>query len=167
MHQLIASYLFQNKTCPLPGIGNLSVTTTAAKADFSNKMIAAPAPFINFIPDEANAAALLSYVALKTNSNTWEAAEALDHFCDHLKTGFSTDALTRLEGVGDFVVDINGEIKFQQALLPSFFLQPVTAERVIHPQSEHSMLVGDKETTNTLMTEYFNEETKVKDRWWF
>ena len=40
------------------------------------------------------------------------------------------------------------------------------AERVIHPQAEHSILVGDKETTNTVMTDYFNEEPVVKDRWW-
>jgi hypothetical protein len=51
--------------------------------------------------------------------------------------------------------------------LPAAFLQPVKAERVIHPEAEHQILVGDKETTNTLMTEYFSEEVHVKkNRWW-
>ena len=48
MHHLIASYLFQNKTCPLPGLGTLSINTSAAEADFTIKQIAAPKPVIQF-----------------------------------------------------------------------------------------------------------------------
>ena len=37
---------------------------------------------------------------------------------------------------------------------------------MVHPDSEHAILVGDKESTNTAMTEYYNEELAPKDRWW-
>ncbi|MBL0146223.1 MAG: hypothetical protein IPP48_11050 [Chitinophagaceae bacterium] len=40
------------------------------------------------------------------------------------------------------------------------------AERVIHEAAEHNMLVGDKETTTTQMTEYYADTSVVKDRWW-
>ncbi len=166
MHHLIASYLFQNKNCPLPGLGNLSLTGGEANADFTNKVINAPIASINFVPGETNATGLLSFVATSTNSSTYEATEALDHFCDNLKNNITVDSPARLEGVGDFFVNNNGDINFEPVQLPAEFLQQVKAERVIHPQAEHSILVGDKETTNTLMTEFFNEDAVVKDRWW-
>ena len=50
--------------------------------------------------------------------------------------------------------------------MPSAFFQSVVAERVIHPQAEHQILVGDKETTNTVMTEFLTEKPEVRDRWW-
>jgi hypothetical protein len=167
MQQLIASYLFQNKTCPLPGLGTLSIHTSSAQSDFTNQQIAAPAPVIEFSGAETNAADLLNYVAAKTNSNNYEATEALDHFCDNLKNEISQNAWAKLGSIGNFIVDNNGNIIFEQLALPAVFLQPVFAERVIHPKAEHHILVGDKETTNKMMAEYFNEETPVaKNRWW-
>jgi hypothetical protein len=60
----------------------------------------------------------------------------------------------------------SGVIIFEAVPVPEIFLQPVNAERVIHPEAEHAILVGDKETTNTEMTEYFSETTEQKSRWW-
>lgn len=166
MHHLIASYLFQNKTCPIPGLGTLTVHVSGAKADFTNQQIAAPEPFIQFTDRETNAVGFLNYVAAKTHSNTYEVTEALNHFCDDLKKGISSHAKASLDGVGNFVVDNNGNIIFEQLVLPAAFRQPAFAERVIHPKSEHHILVGDKETTNTLMTELLSEKPGEKDRWW-
>lgn len=166
MHQLIASYLFQHKTCPLPGIGSLSLSTSSAAPDFSNKIINAPTSSIGLIPDEADAAPFLAYIALQTNSDHYEASSALDHFCDGLKTEVKARSAAKLEGIGDLVVDSNGDISFVAQELPKDFVQPVTAERVMRPQAEHNILVGDKETTNIEMTEYFNVEKEKKDLWW-
>jgi len=166
MHQLIASYLFQNKTCPLPGLGTLSIHTGRAETDFSNHRITAPEPVIEFKERETSATGLLNYVAHKTNSDQHEVTEALDHFCDHLKNEISVHSKAVLAGVGSFVAGHNGNIIFEQAALPAVFLNPVTAERVIHPKTEHTILVGDKEMTNRIMTEYFNIAPSVKDKWW-
>ena len=166
MHQLIASYLFQNKICPLPGLGSLSLSTNSAQPDFSNKTIHSPKASIDLIHGEVDAAPFLAYIARQTNSDAHEAASALDHFCDGLKNEASTHFNAKLEGVGNFVVNSNGDISFVALDLPQAFVQPVTAERVVRPQAEHNILVGDKETTNIEMAEYFNEETATKDRWW-
>ena len=162
MHDLIASYLFQNKTCPLPGLGNLSVTTTGAQSDFSNNVIIPPVSSIQFTPGETDTASLLTWLANKTNSDKQEASSALDNFCDQLKNNSGSN----LDGVGNFVVNSNGEINFVPIELPGAFTQPVTAERVIRLDAQHEMLVGDKQTTNIAMTEYLNEESPKKDRWW-
>lgn len=167
MQQLIASFLFQNKTCPLPGLGTLSIHTSSAESEFTNQQILAPQPVIEFSGKETNAADLLQYIATKTNMQSHEAAGALEHYCSDLKNEISKNAWAKLEGIGNFIVDNNGKIIFEQLALPPFFIQPVFAERVIHPKAEHNILVGDKETTNTMMTEYFNDESPVaKSRWW-
>lgn len=162
MQKLIASFLFQHKYCPLPGVGTLSISNGEAAADFTNKTIAAPKPLIHFTNTETEPSGLLDYLAASTDGSRIEATEALGHFCDTLKK----ESNTKLESIGNFFVDDAGNISFAQEELPQTFLQPVYAERVIRPDEEHNILVGDRETTNTMMTGYFNETPAVKDRWW-
>jgi nucleoid DNA-binding protein len=166
MQELIASFLFQNNSCPLPGLGTLSVRTSGAVSDFTEKKIGPPTPEIRFDPNESNAAALLGYLARKTNSAPMDALEALKQYCNELKSDISTNQAASLPGVGKFYVDANGKLGFTPEVIPAGFLKPVPAERVIHPEASHAILVGDKETTSTEMTEYFNETVVKKDRWW-
>ena len=164
MHQLIASYLFQNKTCPLPGLGTLSIQSSGAESDFTIHQIAAPWPLIQFSDKETSTTGLLNYVSVKSGDGN--ASVALDNFCSGLKNEISQNAWAKLEGIGSFVVDNNGNIIFEQSALPAEFTQPVLAERVIHPGSEHTMIVGDRETSNRVMTEYFSETPIAKKPWW-
>lgn len=166
MQQLIASYLFQNKHCPLPGFGSLFMQITAAETDFTNHLISAPRQVIHFSDKDINAANFVKYVSERTQTSEQEAATLLRNFSAGLKDEISTHAKAGLPGIGNFFVDGNGNTIFEQEELPGAFERSVTAIRVIHPNAEHTMLVGDRETTNTLMTEYFSEEEVTKDRWW-
>ena len=162
----IASYLFQHKTCPLPGLGTLSVQYSGSEADFTDKSIAAPKSFIAFSDTETDATGLLKYLAATSGGNTHEVSEALDHFCDNLRNEITKQPDVPLENVGSFFVDASGTINFKPEELPAVFTQPVFAERVIHPDAEHQILVGDKETTNTEMTELLAPKSAIKDHWW-
>lgn len=166
MQELIASYLFQNKACPLPGLGSLSINTSAAESDITNQKISAPHAVILFKNKETDPAGLLNYVAAQTDCHVDEVSETLDHFCNDLKKEISNHANAKLDGIGELFIDANGHINLKPAALPASFLPAVFAERVIHPKAEHSILVGDKETTNTAMSEYFTEEPELKDYWW-
>jgi len=166
MHYLIASYLFQNKTCPLPGLGTLSVNAGKAEADFLNTVIKAPSPRIIFEAKENDPSSLLEYIAGKTRRSIEQTTESLQQFCNNLKTATTANQPAALNGVGNFFIDSSGKINFRSAQLPAAFLQPVKAVRVIHPEAEHQILVGDKETTNTVMNEYFSEVPVKKSRWW-
>ena len=75
-------------------------------------------------------------------------------------------SVVKLPGVGNFFINTYGEIKFLQEEPNPVFFPVVVAERVIHPEAEHAILVGDKESTNTEMAEYFNETPVQKDPWW-
>jgi len=150
----------------LPGLGTLSVINAGAEADFSDKLIAAPKTAIRFEKTETDAAGLLDYLAASTGGDKYEVTEALDHFCDKLKTDISNNPDVSVESIGTFFVDGAGKISFKQQELPAAFTQPVFAERVVHPDAEHQILVGDKETTNTVMTELLAPRSATKDRWW-
>lgn len=166
MQDQLTSYLFQNKTCPLPGLGTLSLLNFSAKTDFTNKQIAAPKTIISFADTETDATRLLNYLVAATGADKSEASEALDHFCDDLRNKITRQPDVHVENIGSFFVDDSGKINLKQEELPPVFMQPVYAERVIHPDAEHQILVGDKETTNTVMTELLAPKTETRDRWW-
>lgn len=66
-----------------------------------------------------------------------------------------------------FIKEEEGKLRFKSAELPDAFLPPVSAERVIHPDVAHNMIVGSRETNTTAMTnELLGEEQQVKSKWW-
>lgn len=166
MHHLITSYLFQNKACPLPGLGTLLITAGKAESDFLNRSFKAPVPFVSFITKENDASNLLDYIAARTNSTVLKTIDTLGQYCNNLKAEIISKNTATLNGVGNFFTDSAGKINFRPTALPELLLQHVKAERVIHPEAEHTILVGDKETTNTVMTGYFADEPVKRNRWW-
>jgi hypothetical protein len=166
MQQLIASYLFQHKTCPLPGLGTIRVNYTNASGNFFNKTISAPQPLITFSDEETPAENLLDYITGKTKSNVIEAIEALGKFSNQLKSELNKGNKVSIDLVGSFFTDGDHKIHFTPAALPSVFLPDTIAERVIHSEDAHTMMVGDKQTTNMQMAEYYSDaDVKAKSYW--
>jgi hypothetical protein len=157
MHQLIATYLFQNKKCPLPGIGHLFIQQTAAQTDFVNKQIFAPSSVIQFSTNEIENENFLENLSAHSNKTIAEVKK-------HLQNLFS-DQYFSIAGVGSFSKE-NDKLKFIPTVLEDDLLQPVKANRVVHQNEAHTMVVGDTETTTAAMTEYFAEEEITKDYWW-
>ena len=166
MQDLIASFLFQHKSCPLPGLGSLYMEDQPSLTDFTNKKINAPFPTIRFRQEDMETDQLLAYVAKKTNTPADQAQLAFHHFCDGIKNELAQSKEASFPAIGKFFVDEVGQLDFKATEIPPSFLPAVAAERVIHPDAEHAILVGDKETTNTQMAEYYSEEPVKKDRWW-
>ena len=151
MYDLIAPAFFQKKSCRLPGIGQLTLTTIPAKIDFSNKQILAPVQSIVFVP-------------ISGNENSYNEFSAISEM---MKKTLDEEGSINLAGIGNFYKDTIGAIRFEPVELNPVFLQPVTAVRTIRQDAEHNMLVGDKKTTNVEMTEFLNEEAPIPpDRWW-
>lgn len=166
MEQLIASYLFQTKNCPLDGLGNLRILPTATISDFSNKLIYPPTPVIQLDSKEGDASSLIGYIASSTGKSIPQAEDAYRSFCRMLRDETANNGSFNWTGVGKFQTDQSGSVRFLPVELPVSFSQPVPAIRVIHPEATHHVLVGDKETTNVAMAEYFSEKPVVRDRWW-
>ena len=150
MYNIIAPSFFQKKNCVLPGVGRLSLVTHSAETDFSNVQIKAPRQEIVFTPAGKGAPVFNEFSAIS----------------EMMKRNLDEGGGVDLMGIGHFTKDQSGAIVFTPFSIDVDFSQPVTAERVIHKDAEHNILVGDKETTNVEMTEYFSEEPEAKDRWW-
>lgn len=150
MYNLIAASLFQNKHCVLPGIGKLSVKVRSAETDFVNAQIKAPEHVVEFLPEENGEAAFNEFSAIS----------------QLIKDDIERNGKVDISGLGSLVIDESGKINFTPIQLGEEYRQSVPAERVIRQNAAHAMLVGDKETTNVIMTDYFAEEVVTKDLWW-
>jgi hypothetical protein len=72
-----------------------------------------------------------------------------------------------LPSAGKFYVNTEGELSFRQASFAEELMPAVYAERMIHPESPHALMVGDRESDSARMAEYLTYEEPVKkDRWW-
>lgn len=150
MYQVIASTLFQNKICRLPGIGTLVMIPHSAVTDFVNGRIKSPFETIDFIPEHKGDKVFNEFSAM---------SELLQKNLDVNKSAF-------LAGIGTFTKVREGEIKFVPVSIDPVFTSPVPVKRVIRQDAAHAILVGDQQTTNVEMTEFFTEKQLVKDNWW-
>jgi hypothetical protein len=63
---------------------------------------------------------------------------------------------------GSFYRDENEDLQFKTVSLPGAYFPEVVAERVIHPDVAHNILVGDTETNSAAMTELLNTGEEKK-----
>ncbi|MEO7047315.1 MAG: hypothetical protein ABI091_18580 [Ferruginibacter sp.] len=166
MQDLIASYLFKNKKCPLPAVGTLSIVDGNAVADYGEMKIAAPAPVIQFAEKEEPVNDFVNFIATQKSITTEDALSKLKEFCRKLRY-MDVHTEVPVTCAGKFYISSAGTLEFKQAKLREAFIPTIIAERVIHPDDSHNMLVGDKQTTTTIMSEYFSEEEiSPRNRWW-
>jgi len=154
MFDIIAASFFQKKSCILPGIGQLAFTNTTAVTDFFNSQILAPKQAIVFIP------------AANEGDPSFNEFSAISEL---MKSQLEKDGQVIITGVGSFTKLSGGQLYFKAANPDPVFFQPVQAVRVLRPDAEHNVLVGDKETTSTAMNEMLQVEEEhivKKDRWW-
>lgn len=166
MQELIAAYLFQHKKCPLPRIGILSVRLQEAEQVPGEKIITVPPPEVIFSNHEADPAEFIEFISANKFISREEAGYLLDKSCEEMLALPPSGSAT-IPGAGKFIKDPVGKLIFVPAALPPYFLPDVPAERVVHADSSHSMLVGDKETSTAAMTEYYTDAgPERKKRGW-
>jgi hypothetical protein len=149
MYKIIASSLFLHKKCTLSGIGTLSLVAHSAVADFLNTRIQAPSLSIEFIP----------------NTNDINLSPELNEVSTAIFNKLDKDGSISIDGVGTFTKVTNGLINFSAISLDSNFIQAVRAEKVIRQEAVHEILVGDQQSTNIEMEEYFNNNKSTLERW--
>ena len=166
MQKLLADYLFQYKNCALPQIGTLKIKTVTATSVLGEQKITAPISTIYFEEEITDSKNITAFIAANKNVSVEEAAYQLKKLCTEISSLNSNEKFP-IPGIGEFYKNSNGKISFQLLDLPSYFSPSVYAERVIHPNDSHAILVGDTETDRNTMTEYFTEDEPVrKSKWW-
>lgn len=165
MEKLLTSYLFTYKNCPLPTVGALVLQPGTAGSVHGDKIMQAPAPSIQFVSKEINADELLQYISAKKNIDIQQASDQLSNYCDRLQQMQPYEEIS-FGSAGSFSLNEEGQLHFKASALPTTFLPAITAERVIHPDASHNMLVGDTETNTTAMAELLdNDNNRRRPKW--
>lgn len=168
MQDLISSFIIQSKECRLRDVGKFKVVSTAAKADIANKQMIPPATEIVFTSREEKISdGLVKYISDKKKISTAEALDELKKWCADAKYKLKKGEEIKLEPLGVLKKGASGNEFIHNTNTHIHFFEPVVAERVIHENTEHAMLVGDRETTSFAMNQYYHdEETKTKRNAW-
>ncbi len=166
MQDLITSFIVQSKECKLPQIGKFNVVVTPSESDIANKQITAPTFKIIFSPREEKISdGLIKYVAARKKIGIAEALKEIQNWCGSIKAKLKNGEEILLAPLGSLKKGATGNL-FVQTESSALFFEPVAAERVIRKNSEHAMLVGDKETTSSAMNQFYNEVIVSKNQTW-
>ncbi len=166
MENIIASYLIQNKECTLPLIGTFTNVMSPAELDIVNKQIKPSAEEFFFEENTSYTDPhLIRYISYKKNVSLGEAESLLISFCQEWKYKIETGQKFCLKTIGCLEKNVSGSIDFIKENKSEYFI-PAPAERVFRENAEHTVLVGDKETTSVVMNEYYKEPIVTKKEPW-
>jgi hypothetical protein len=169
MFDLLNSYLFQNKSISIPGLGTIYLETLPASVDISTKNILPPLYYFRFdkyfdAPDKE----FFSYLANHRRIPDYEALKWYNEFAFNLRNRIHQLEKIEWEGVGVLRKDLEGNILFESCLGNPFFLMAVPARQVIRQDAQHRLLVGDRERTSGEMNEWLQHEnaSRKSGSWW-
>ena len=167
MQDLITSFIIQAKECKLTGIGKFRSINTPAESDIASKTISPPIMEKLFTGKEEKISdELVKYIAIKKNISLSEALEKIKSWCDDTISKLKNGEEVFFQSLGSLRKEGSGNILFRRQNFVQFF-EPIAVERVIHKNSEHKVLVGDKETTSAVMNQFFqDEDAEVKKNPW-
>jgi hypothetical protein len=168
MYAILNRYLFLNKSIPVPGLGTICMESQPAAIDASTRSILPPAYRFRFdkffdSPDKD----LFTYLSAQQNISDYEALRQYNDFAFSLRDRLNYFREAPWEGLGILKKDDMGDIHFETSISNPFFLQPVPAEKVVRANAKHMMLVGDRERSNSEMSDWFAEEPVHGNRLWW
>lgn len=169
MFRLLHQYLIENSILHLPGIGTLEFAELPARLDVADKLLHPPIKTLrlNAESESSDKHSLMGFISRQLQISEEHAYTVFQQFCESVKTGLSAKRMLYWDHLGAFQKDEGGTVHFVQTNDIEEYLPPVTADRMIRANAEHNMTVGDTETTNTAMLEYYDEpQVTKKDYWW-
>lgn len=165
MDQLLTAYLYEHKNCPLPTLGALQLQPGNATYLPGENKIVGPVASVMLCDKEVPTHSLVDYIAVHKKITSLEASAMLGIYCEGLKA-IPSQGQRLLNGAGAFFKDDENRLQFRSENMPEAYFPGVVAERVIHKDVTHKMLVGDTYTDTTAMTEKLQEITPTRSRWW-
>lgn len=167
MQKIIASYLVQKKECSLPGIGQFKMSARPARLDVASKELFPSFDEVIFNEEEIHLRKdLVNYISVQQNVGEDDAADRINNWCLDTLRQLDAGESVYLQSLGSLKKNETGSLFFHNS--HEYLLYDILpAERVIHKDEHHAVLVGDKETTSSAMNEFYNSDVVVKKKaWW-
>lgn len=171
LRSLLHQFLIENTYLLLPNIGVLKFSYASAQLDIANKQIVAPKKYILLEKIDTykdSEGLIISFLSRYLKIEKSKAENAFNQFIGAIQSKLSTDKIYHWQGLGSFIQNNINTISFQQDEILDQYWPSVLAERIARPEVEHSITVGNTETTNIFMKEYLagQEKNALKDYWW-
>jgi hypothetical protein len=168
MYEILNKYLFQHKSISIPGMGTIWLESHPAALDTGTRTVLPPSFYFRFdkyfdAPDKE----FFSYLSEQQQISDYEALRQYNEFAYALRDKLNHLQKAVWDGVGELKKDSEGNIHFDSTFRNPFFLQPVSAEKLVRANAQHTLLVGDRERTNGEMSQWFMEEPIHGNRWWW
>lgn len=167
MVKLVGTYLLQNGSVSIPGLGTIYVERVPAQSDFVNRQILPPGYHYRFDRYfDSPAKDLFTFISACSGVPDYEAMKLYNEWALGLRNSISAGNAAALDGIGSISRDDRGEIIFDPVGELPTHLVAVPAERIIRSNISHNLLVGDLETTNTEMSDYYQGVHRERESWW-
>lgn len=171
MFQLLYKYLILHKSASVPGIGFFYIERIPASLDFANKVFIAPASKVNFKCQAAGGDnKIYAFILQEQKIGETEAISHFNNFVNNIKKNLEEHKSAELPGLGVLLQNNEGQIHFEAASQIINYFPAASAERLLRENTEHPILVGDTNRTNTQMKEMLVDDTEplsqTKDHWW-
>jgi hypothetical protein len=168
MFALLHTYLLENQSLLLAGTGKLNLIRQPALYDGGEQVLYPPYTYIGFaVSNEMPPESLIDFIASGLNIASEQATAIYQSFCDKICKEIATSGHLNWPHLGSFVKEA-GNIIFKVDADIASINKPIAANSIIRQPKTHAMVVGNSETTSTIMEEYFaiQEEEKPVNRWW-
>jgi hypothetical protein len=169
--EILHDYFIQNGSLSLPGVGTFRLMRISAQVDFANRKMLPPSYTVRFDNrSDQPSRELFEYVSLRTGMEDLDAVRRVNHFAYDMKDLLHEGHSVEWKGFGTLMPDTGSGFDFEPNRMTFEFTSEVDAQRVIHKDAQHTVIVGDEEKTSAEMQEIlFEEEEKpgLFSRFWF
>ncbi|MEO7801685.1 MAG: hypothetical protein ABIR81_06785 [Ginsengibacter sp.] len=166
MHKLIAEYLLQSDTCSLPPLGVFTRAFNSAKIDSVNKLIYPPYHNFQFQNiDQPVSKGIIEFISYRKDIDASSAISYINDFLKKQAQEVKNGAPLCFDNIGCLQLDEARTINFvAEEIAP--LLPVLPAEKIIHADTSHNVLVGDRETTSQVMKDFYTEKPVIKFGKW-
>lgn len=154
MLQLLHQYLIQHRSVSLPGLGTIQLQHIPAIINFTDHLIEPPSlkALLDDMQDTPGKG-LFQYMSEKLGIEEWEAIKKLNDFSFDLKKDLKQGKELVWEDVGTLKFDPEGVLQLEAVPVSNHYMHPLTAQRIIRTDANHTILRGDTEVSES----FFNE----------
>ena len=154
---LFYEYLIRHHKIVLPGLGTVVLQRKSSASHFVEHNFLPPSYTFQWQQASANPPLhFFAWLAGKLNIAEEDAAIRVNNFISDIKKEINAGKEIKWSGIGIIRrgLDSGIELKTENKVLP--FEKTVHGEKVVHQDSSHIIIVGDKEKTSFEMTEILN-----------
>jgi nucleoid DNA-binding protein len=165
MQQYILPFLAQHYSLTIKDLGTFSVVEDAPSWEAVKQQFTTPETIIKFSNTaEETTEEFINFIATKNKLTIKVANEYIQNAIELFQSDYTNNKFI-INGIGTLQKKGARELELHQSFTNQY--KPITAVKVIRQDAKHTLRVGETETTNLQMQEYYEQGISKKTIGWF